>query len=142
MILILLDTNIVLDALLPRPPWDVEALAIFEANQRGEVAAHLTATSLTDVFYIARRLKDRARAFDAVRKCLDQLYILPVGIPELKAAMASPGNDFEDNLQIACAVLARLDAIVTRDPNGFAGSPVEVLTPAELLARIPKALDA
>jgi hypothetical protein len=47
-----------------------------------------------------------------------------------------PGNDFEDNVQIACAVIAGLDAIVTRDPKGFAGSPVLVLTPAELLARL------
>ncbi len=46
------------------------------------------------------------------------------------------GADFEDNLQIACAVEARLDAIVTRDTKGFAGSPVPALSPAELLARI------
>jgi hypothetical protein len=46
--------------------------------------------------------------------------------------------NFEDNLQVACAVLTRLDAIVTRDPRGFAGSPVPVLAPARLLAQIPK----
>jgi len=35
-----------------------------------------------------------------------------------------------------------LDAIVTRNPKDFAGSPVPVLTPAELLALVPKAPDA
>jgi hypothetical protein len=34
--------------------------------------------------------------------------------------------------------IADLDAIVTRDPKGFAGSPVPVLSPAELLAQLPK----
>ena len=37
------------------------------------------------------------------------------------------------------AVEARLDAIVTRNPRDFAGSPVPVLSPAELMARLPKA---
>jgi hypothetical protein len=35
-----------------------------------------------------------------------------------------------------------LDTIVTRNPKDFAGSPIVVLTPAELLARLPKAPDA
>jgi len=56
-------------------------------------------------------------------------------------ATTLPGSDFEDNLQIACAVEARLDAIVTRNPKDFAGSPVPVLTPAELLALLAKAPD-
>jgi hypothetical protein len=34
-----------------------------------------------------------------------------------------------------------LDAIVTRNPKDFAGCPVPVLTPAELLALLPKAPD-
>jgi hypothetical protein len=44
--------------------------------------------------------------------------------------------------QIACAVQARLDAIVTRNPKDFAGSPIPVLTPTELLALLAKAPDA
>jgi hypothetical protein len=82
------------------------------------------------------------RAWEAVGACLDQLYILPVGVHELLAATAGAGNDFEDNLQVACAVIARLDAIITRDPKGFAGSPVSALAPTELLAQIPKGEDA
>jgi hypothetical protein len=47
---------------------------------------------------------------------------------------ARDGSDFEDNLHIACAMEARLDASVTRNPKDFDGSPIPVLTPAELLA--------
>jgi predicted nucleic acid-binding protein len=142
MIRVLLDTNVVLDALLSRAPWNADAEAFFEANHRGQLEAHLTATALTDVFYVARRLTDRARAWRAVGTCLDQFFVLPVGVRELRAAASGSGDDFEDNLQIACAILAGLDAIVTRDPKGFAGSPVPVVTPAELLAQIPKGDDA
>ena len=51
-------------------------------------------------------------------------------------------NDFEDNLVFSCAVNAGLDAIVTRDPKGFAGSPLAVLTPVEFLNKLLKAPDA
>jgi hypothetical protein len=39
-------------------------------------------------------------------------------------------------------VEARLDAIVTRNRKDFAGAPIPVLTPAELLALLAKAPDA
>jgi predicted nucleic acid-binding protein len=142
MMRVLLDTNVILDALLGRVPWDAEAVAIFEANRVDAIAAHVTASSLTDVFYVARKLADRQRAWDAVAVCLDQLAILAVTLSELQLAMSGPGTDLEDNLQIACASIAGLDAIVTRDPNGFATSPVPVFSPAELLTRITKDDDA
>jgi predicted nucleic acid-binding protein len=44
---VLLDTNVVLDALLDRAPWNEEATAIFEANRLDRIAAHITASSLT-----------------------------------------------------------------------------------------------
>jgi hypothetical protein len=43
------------------------------------------------------------------------------------------GADFEDDLQIACAVQSQLDAIVTRDPAGFSSSVIAVYTTAQLL---------
>ena len=59
----------------------------------------------------------------------------------LEMATTFPGSDFEDNLRIACAVEARLEAIVTRNPKDFAGSPIPILTPVELLALLAKAPD-
>ena len=114
---VLLDTNVVLDVLLDRHPWNVQAIAIWQAHLRNEIAAHMTATSVTDVFYVARRLAGREQAWRAIRACLDQLYVIAVGATELQAAVNSGGRDFEDGLQVACATAAGLDAIVTRDRN-------------------------
>lgn len=139
MIRALLDTNVILDALLDRDPWAAEARAIFEAHGLDRVAAYVTASSLTDIFYVSRKLVSRERAWKVIQVCVDQLAILPVSSAELRAALVGPGTDLEDNLQIACAVAHGLDAIVTRDPKGFVGSPVAVLSPADLLSRLPKA---
>ncbi len=47
------------------------------------------------------------------------------------------GPVFEDNVQIACAQTAGVDFIVTRDPSGFAHSPLPVLAPTDVPSRLP-----
>jgi predicted nucleic acid-binding protein len=135
----LLDVNVVLDMFLLRQPWLAEAGAIWEANRAGRITAYLSSASMPTIFYVIRKQLDQAHARIAVAESLRSLTILPVGRTTLELALVGTGTDFEDNLQIACAVEAGLDAIVTRDLKGFAGSTVAVLTPAELLARISKA---
>ena len=132
----LFDTNVILDALLDRQPWNADAKALWQAHVNNQLAAHVTATSLTDIFYISRRHAGRDRAWQAIQACLDQLYAISVGFNELQVATTLGGSDFEDNLQIACAMTAQLDVIVTRDPSGFATSSIPILTPQQMLATL------
>ena len=52
---LLLDTNIVLDVLLNRIPWVTDSQAIWDACDKGQATGFVTATTLTNIFYIARR---------------------------------------------------------------------------------------
>jgi hypothetical protein len=133
---VLLDLNIVLDVILQRQPWLAEATVIWDAHVQGRIRGHLVATSLTNLFYIARRILGTDEARRAVRTCLQTFAILAVDGPLLQQADALPGMDFEDNLQMAAAAAIPLDTIITRGASGFTGSPVTVLTPAELVARL------
>lgn len=133
---VLLDTNVILDVLLRRLPWYVEARRLWDAVDAGRVTAYITATTLTDIYYLARRQSGHELALVAVRLCVVSFEVLPITRTELVHAIDMRGADFEDNVQIAAAVNARLDAIVTRDLAGFGGSPVEVLHPRQLLDRV------
>src|SRR4051812_39798534 len=115
---VLFDLNLVFDFLLVRAPWHVDAAALWDANRDGRITAHLAAFSIPTIFYVVRKQTDMGRAQQVVDDCLALLTILPVDRLRLEYARALPGSDFEDNLQIACAVQAKLDAIVTRDPRG------------------------
>lgn len=139
MIAVLLDINVVLDVFLARSPWLADAASVIQAGLDGRIRAHLSAASLPTIFYLVRRHADLDRARAVVKACLDSFEIVPVDRRDLELAASLPASDFEDNVLIAGAVLARLDAIVTRDPRGFTGSPVPALSPAELLARLPAA---
>lgn len=63
-------------------------------------------------------------------KFLKLYAICPVNGAALEAAANLAGGEFEDNLQMACATLTGLDAIVTRHQKGFSHSTILVLEPA------------
>lgn len=63
--------------------------------------------------------------------------IITVDDTLLRAALALPGSDFEDNVQIACAQAANLDLIVTRDANGFAQAGIPAIEPQDITRYLP-----
>lgn len=136
MIRVLIDTNILLDVILHRDPWRFEAQAIWNAVRDGRLLGLITATTVTDVHYLVRRAVHGDAAIEAIRECVDLFTVVAIGDTQLRMALALPGSDFEDNVQIAAAMSARVDAIVTRDTTGFRGSPIEALLPGQLLERL------
>jgi predicted nucleic acid-binding protein len=133
---VLLDTNVLLDSMLQRPPWHADADAILQAAGHGEVTCAATVLSLANLFYVGRRVVGTDQARIGVQSCLNSFEIVAIDRQVLLDADALPGSDFEDNVQIAAAVASGLDAIVTRDPSGFAHSPLPVWSPAELLQHL------
>jgi predicted nucleic acid-binding protein len=136
MTLYLLDTSVVLDLLLNRPPWAADSAVIWEAHRHNQIQSWIAAFTVPTIFYIVRKQAGIPAAQRAVHACVTTLDIIPTDQATLVAAHALAGSDFEDDLQIACAVQAGVDVIVTRDPKGFAASPIPVMTPADLAASL------
>ena len=136
---VLLDTNVLLDSLLQRAPWHVEADEILRQAKPGVLDLSVVALSLANLFYIGRRIVGTEQARADVRRVALTFDVLAVDRTTILQADALPGSDFEDNIQIAAATNAALTAIVTRDPSGFAQSPIPAWSPAELLDRLKNA---
>jgi len=130
---VLLDTNIVLDVLLDRVPHVHDSGAIWRACDAGRCSGYISATCLTTIYYVVGRSAGRDAALSAVDRCLAAFEVAPVYRETLEAARRLAGADFEDDVQIACAMTSFLDCIVTRDPHGFATSSVPVLSPGLFL---------
>lgn len=133
---VLLDTNVVLDVLLQRGEWAAAAQAVWDASDAGRLESCVSASSLTDIYYITRRLVGRREARKALRICMDNLTLLTISADVLEQAWSFGHEDFEDAVQIAAAAKHGLDAIVTRDASDFAGSPIAVVSPLELAAQL------
>lgn len=133
---VLVDTNVVLDYLLEREPFVVDAEALFGAIESQLIAGYITATTLTDIFYIVRKERGAATAKQAVSRILTGMQICTVDRSILEAAISSNLVDFEDAVQLSCAFKENLDAIVTRNAQDFAGATLPILSAGELLQRL------
>jgi hypothetical protein len=59
--------------------------------------------------------------------------VAPVNDSVLREALTLALTDFEDSVTSAAARLAKCDYIVSRDPKGFRGSPVQCMPPEALM---------
>lgn len=135
---VLVDTNIVLDALLERESFVEDARALLEAIRAGQIQGYVRATTLTNIFYIIRRqTRSLERARQAVSMTLILMQICPVDRGILEAAFAFNVRDFEDAVQLGCAIAENLEAIITRNPQDFAGAALPILSARELLESLP-----
>lgn len=130
---VLVDTNIILDFLLEREPFFTDADTLIQTIRADQIQGYLTATTLTDIFYIARKPKGVQIAKQYISDLLALMRICPVNRRILNVAISSNLPDFEDAVQLACAMALNLDAIVTRDTQGFAGATLPILSAGEVL---------
>lgn len=133
---ILIDTNIVLDLILERQPFVENAVLIFEQIERGNLAGYVAATTITNIFYIIRKIEGREVALATIHRLLVGLQFCAVDRQTIETALSLGLKDFEDSIQLACATLDQLDAIVTRDPKDFSSSNFPIYSAAELLTQL------
>ncbi len=133
MIQILLDNDVVLDFLLVRQPFFVEADEIFIRLQNKEFRAYVSAITLNNAFYTTRKQIDKVTAFKAVEGLLQLVEVCRTNKAVLQKAFTLNFTDFEDAVQCASAMAENLDAIVTRNLKHYKNSPVKVYSPSEFL---------
>ena len=131
---VLLDTNVVLDALLKRAPFVQEARAIFQKAEAGEIRAFVGATTVTTIDYLAARALGRRDARKLLALILELCEVAPVTRAVIVDAISSPIADFEDAVLCHAAIQSNVGTIITRNAKDFKGSGLDVLTPREWLA--------
>ena len=131
----LLDTNVILDFVLARPPFADAAAQVMEAHRAGRFEAFISPITPVNVFYVARKLgAERARA--SLAQILTEFEMTSIDLVLLRAAFLLPMSDYEDAVQAVCAIAENADFIVTRDVKDFANSPIKAISPAEFLQEL------
>lgn len=128
---IMVDTNVVLDVLLNRPAFVQDSATILRAAS-DNIQEFITASAVTDIYYIARKeLKDSLQTKSLIRNLLQVVHVASVSEVDVWAALDSNWKDFEDSVQNAVAEHQRFDYIITRNPSDYKDSSLPVLTPQE-----------
>jgi predicted nucleic acid-binding protein len=133
----MIDTNVILDACLSRAPWSTAAENIILACAEGKADGCVTASSITDLYYVLQKtLHSAQQARQNVQKISALFDVLDVNGTDCEKAFGLPMDDYEDALLACCAKRHKVDCIVTRNPKHFEGSPVKVIEPDALLKKL------
>ena len=130
---VLLDTNVVLDFILRRTDFIVEAGEIFVRLQNLEFEGFVSSITPINAFYTTKKEINAGAAFASIKKLLTVVEVCLTGKAEMQMAFSLDFSDFEDAVQCASAMAEGLDAIVTRNTKDYANSPIQIYSPAEFL---------
>ncbi|MDR0328363.1 MAG: PIN domain-containing protein [Planctomycetaceae bacterium] len=132
----LFDTNVILDLVLNRPDFVEFAKQLFIAIDENRLTGYMSATTVTDIYYVTTRERGREFAALSLRRLVRVLEIVAVDKNVIVPALDSPIKDFEDAVQAEAAKSIGLDFIVTRNKRDFPHSPVLAVSPEELLKKL------
>lgn len=125
---ILLDTNILLDYIVPDRPHSSAAATLVHMAGAESLTIFVTPSSLKDMYHIARKYIDEQTARQYIELFLDLFIVLSVGQEACELAARSDEPDFEDGLIRAVAEINSIDFIITRDRTAFQRSTVRSMS--------------
>ena len=131
---LLIDTNVVLDVLLRREPFSKTAAEVLNLTQRDDVREYVSASAITDIYYIAnKQMKDRDAVRDLLKRLLMIVSVAAVSEWEIQNALNLAWGDFEDAVQYSVALLNEMDGIVTRNPSDYQETNMRIWLPEQAL---------
>lgn len=134
---ILIDTNIIIDALADREPYATDAKHIMEKCATREITGVLAAHSIPNLFYILRKEFSQEERRYLLKNLCKIFQVSELNEKRIIAALENEMfSDFEDGLQEECAVASMADYLVTRNPSDFKHSRIKVILPNEFLRKM------
>lgn len=114
----LIDTNVILDALLKRSPFDVDAYSILKLADEKKINAHIAAFSITDIYYFISKKLVHEDGIKAIKALFNIMNVVSISKQDIEKAMSfAEFKDLEDALQMRCLKKIKGDFIITRDEN-------------------------
>lgn len=133
---LLLDINVVLDAIFDREPWADDTAEILAAAVQGRATALVAGHTITTIHYLVAKVKGRTEAAAVLAHLLRVVQVVSPEQEDLQAALNLGLADYEDAVQAVCALKGGAEYIVTRDGRDFAGAAVPVATPRHVAGRL------
>ena len=135
---VFLDTNVLLDYLAARTPFDQAAKKIFQQAESGQIELFISALSLCNIAYIFRKLSPGANIQQILTEISQLATITAVDSIVISDALQSAFRDFEDAVQSFSAFRhGGVSHLITRNAADFTHSLILVQTPEDYLLANP-----
>ena len=124
---VLLDTNIIIDLLAKREPFDQDARMLFSSADKGKITLCTSALSIANLSYVLLRKIKPQETKQILRKLKLLVGILSLDEKIINLALNDNDfNDFEDGLQYFTALENNIEIIVTRNLKDFKNARIPV----------------
>ncbi|WP_315029429.1 PIN domain-containing protein [Capnocytophaga leadbetteri] len=129
---VFIDTNIVLDLLLQRRNFLINAEKIFSLAYKGKIVLYFSAVSFVSVTYYLG--KHTNKDIKAVLEDLCKIVkILPFNQRIIENTLHSNFKDIEDGYQYFTAKENNIRIMITRNVKDFLVDDISIVTPEEFL---------
>ncbi|GHT67967.1 twitching motility protein PilT [Bacteroidia bacterium] len=138
MMKVLIDTNIIMDIALERSPFYNHAIILFQKIHDKQLQGSISASTVTDIFYLVQREKGRQTATCFLKKLIKVIDIIGVDKDTIVNALQLEWNDFEDAVQAQVALENEIDIIITRNAKDFQEiKNIKVFSPVDFINFLP-----
>ena len=129
----LIDTNVALDIMLHRKDY-ANSMAVFIAAEKKYIIGYISASAITDIFYLAKKRLGKKNTKKALKEDLLQVF-KPATVTDqhIYQALDLEWNDFEDSVQYIVGESFSADYIVTRNTQDYASGSIPAVTPEQFL---------
>lgn len=133
---VFIDTDVIIDFLIERKPFSVEAALLFTLIDQKKIRGYVSAITICNLYYVLRKAGSHKKILKSLRDLSDLIDILKIDNAIIRSALSSDFKDFEDSVQYFSArEYLKMDCIITRNVKDFRGSELPVMTPQAFLAK-------
>lgn len=133
---LLIDTNIVLDVLMNRTEFVKDSAMIWKLCETEQAKGYISTLTYANIMYIMRKQLEPDRIEEVFGRLNLIFEFADFSSSVLERAVHMKWKGFEDAVQSATAESVHADYIITRNIKDFTQSRVMAFMPHELLARI------
>ena len=133
MIKLFLDTNIILDVMAQREPFNASANSVLKIGIEGRVVLCATPLTFANCAYILKKSYKHADPIRVINAYKQYIFAAPMDDAQCEKALSSKMPDFEDMLQYEAAFAYKCDYILTRNKQHFPTDGIPILSADEFI---------
>lgn len=134
--IILLDTDVLVDVALDRAPYAEDAASLLDALEHRPGSAFMAWHTISNFYYSLAPTRGGPSTKEFLVELSRFVEVARTTTESLRYAAQLAMKDFEDAMQVAAAAACGAEAIATRNVRDYAKSPIRALRPGSLLAEL------
>jgi predicted nucleic acid-binding protein len=134
MVKIFADTDVCLDLLSARKPFNAVAERLFSLADREKIKISVSSLSFSNIDYLLKSQYKRNDSRKILAKFKTLVTVLAVDDKIIDLAIASDFADFEDAIQYNTAIENNIKILVTRNLKDYKKATIQIMNPETFLS--------